>query len=145
MTPVQKIYQKNQELMRSYVKNHKEMRNFVNAFTEVQKANQDGRRVNMNISIGESKKKGFFTYLINRVKNPNIIFTSFKEKNGRETPQINIGDDTSVVSLISVDKVKIISYEIENDDNDCTFDRYNFVLHYTNKFDYDIIVVIYKE
>lgn len=144
MTLARKKYEENQKLMSNYVSSYPELKSFIDAFSEIQKANKDGRHVKLDISIGESKEDGFYIYLKNRIENPRITFSSFKEKNGDKTPQVIVTHSIPVCAF-AINCVKIISQQIENEDDFCPFDRYNFTLNFADKFDYDITMVIYKE
>lgn len=141
VSPATKKYEENQKLMRNYVDSHIELNHFINALAEIQKAKQDNRHTSLIINVGESKKDGFLSYLENNVANPRVLFSSF-EKDSDIIPQIIISDKTSTIATLSLDCIKIISSKIENDDKDCSFDRYSFALRFNDKFDYDMTLVV---
>ena len=63
ISPAKRRYEQDQQLMINYVNSHPEMKPFIDAFTEVQKAYDDGRRAVLSISIGKSADDGFYSYL----------------------------------------------------------------------------------
>lgn len=127
--------------MSDYIGLHPELKPFIDAFSEIQEANKDGKCAKLDISIGESKKDGFYTYLHNRIKNPRIVFSSFEEENGNKIPQVVITDSVPIAT-IAMECIKIISSNvIKNND----FDRYSFTFNYDNKFDYDVMIIVHKK
>lgn len=143
VSPATKKYEENQILMRNYVDSHPEVNHFVNALAEMQETKQDNRHTNLSINIGEAKKEGFLSYLESNVANPRVLFSHF-DKDGDKIPQIIISDKTSTIAVLPVDCVKIISSQIENNDKDCSFDRYSFALRFNDKFDYNMTIAIDK-
>jgi len=75
MTLVQKRYEENQEFMRNYINHHQELKSFTGSFMEIQKANQKSRCTSLVISVGKTVKRGFYSYLTCRIKNPRVLFT----------------------------------------------------------------------
>lgn len=141
MTQVQKKYEDNQKLMSNYVDNHPELKPLIDAFSEIQKANKDGKCAKLDISIGKAADEGFYMYLHNRIKNPRITFSSFEEKNVNKIPQVVITDSVPIAT-IAMECVKILSSDVISNDD---FDRYSFTFNYDNKFDYDVMIIIHKK
>ena len=141
MTPVQKKYEENQKLMSNYVNVHPELKPLIDAFSEIQEANEDNRCAKLDISVGEATDEGFNIYLKTRIKNPRITFSSFEEENGNKIPQVVITDSVPIAT-IAMQCVKILSSDvIRNDD----FNRYSLTLNYEGKFDYNMMIIVYKK
>lgn len=143
MTLAQKRYQQNQELVTTYISKHPELESFTNSLKEMQNANSENRRTKMTVRVGELTKKGFLSCLTSSIKNPIILFADWREDDN-VLPQIIIRNRANIVACFTLEDVKIISSEIENDDGSCIFDRYSFVVRIDDKFDYDMTMVIYK-
>lgn len=146
-TKAEKKYQRNQEVLRNYVEDHNELNDFVNAFKEMQKADQEGRKTVLDIIIGKSKKKGFLVHLSSYENNPRILFSSFKDRNNKRIPSIDISTYRKgmLIASISLGDVRIISSDIGMDNGICNFDVYSFVIGIADKFDYDITMYVYKK
>lgn len=118
------------------------LKELVDAFKEMQEANRDNRATRLRISVGKARKEDFLVYLVNRIKNPEIRFFSFKDDNGK-IPEIVITDNVGFIAGFQMNSIQMISSEIADTDN-YGFNRYSFELHLGDKFDYSIEMNIDK-
>lgn len=136
----QKRYEDNRELMKDYVNDHPELKVFVKAFEKMQQANDDNKIVKFTIRVGKAGRDMFCSYLTSNVKNPRVLYSSWRE-NGKLIPQIIISDDTNTIACFDMDSVHIVC-KIEEDNLRYPFKRYNFTIRIDDKFDYRMTIII---